>query len=68
MCSLPFRKFCTLVTTILPPLLPVPIAPPRDLSWLKELHLKIWNREDIKPRLFRKVEVTREHYDVLQSA
>ena len=36
------------------------------LPWLKELHSKIWNREDLKPTLFRKVEVTRAHYDALQ--
>jgi hypothetical protein len=34
--------------------------------WLKELHAKIWNREDLKPSLFRKVELTRVHYDALQ--
>jgi hypothetical protein len=32
-----------------------------DLPWLKELHPKIWNREDRKPTLFRRVEVTQAH-------
>jgi hypothetical protein len=38
---------------------------PRE-PWLKELHSKIWNRGDLKPTLFRTVEVTRAHYDELQ--
>jgi hypothetical protein len=36
--------------------------------WLEELHSTIWNREDLKPTLFRKVEVTRVHYDALQDS
>jgi hypothetical protein len=40
--------------------------PPSRKRWLKELHSKIWNREDLEPILFRKVEVTRAHYDALQ--
>ena len=31
--------------------------------WLSELHQKNWDREDLKPSLFRTVEVTRAHYD-----
>jgi hypothetical protein len=37
------------------------------LPWLEELHSKIWDCEDLKPTLYRKVEVTRAHYDVLQN-
>ena len=39
---------------------------PGDLNWLKELHSKIWNRGNLKPELFRTVEVTRVDYDKLQ--
>ncbi|KAH9952840.1 hypothetical protein BC827DRAFT_1252018 [Russula dissimulans] len=39
---------------------------PTDFPWLAEVHSKIWNREDLRPQLFRKVEVTRAHYDQLQ--
>ena len=38
-----------------------------DLPWLKEVHSKIWNREDLKPKLFRKVVLTYAHYVALQS-
>ncbi|KAH9978410.1 hypothetical protein BJV74DRAFT_888255 [Russula compacta] len=38
-----------------------------DLPWLKEFHLKIWNREDLKPQLFRRVELTYAHYLDLQN-
>ena len=38
-----------------------------DLSWLQELHHKIWNRKDLEPELFREVTVTRTHYDELQN-
>ena len=38
-----------------------------DLSWLQELHRKIWNRNDLEPELFREVTVTRTHYDELQN-
>jgi hypothetical protein len=37
-----------------------------DLPWLEELHLKIWNRKDRRPQLFRTVEVTQAHYAALQ--
>jgi hypothetical protein len=39
---------------------------PDDVPWLTELHSRIWSREDLKPTLFRQVEVTRAHYDTLQ--
>ena len=42
--------------------LPDPLPP----FWLTELHTNIWKRGDLKPRLFRKVKVTRAHYDALQ--
>jgi len=38
----------------------------KDTPWLKEVYSKIWNRGDLKQKLFRKVEVTRAHYDELQ--
>ncbi|KAH9997437.1 hypothetical protein BJV74DRAFT_883436 [Russula compacta] len=38
----------------------------RDLPWLKEVHSKIWNREDFKPQLFRR-ELTYAHYLDLQN-
>lgn len=38
-----------------------------DLPWLKEVHSKIWNREDLKPQLFRKVKVPRENYFALKT-
>jgi hypothetical protein len=37
-----------------------------DLPWLEEVHSKIWNRKDLRPQLFRKVEVTHAHYATLQ--
>ncbi len=37
-----------------------------DTPWLKEVHSKIWNRGDLEQKLFRKVKVTRAHYDELQ--
>ena len=37
-----------------------------DIPWLKEVHSKIWNRGDPKQNLFRKVKITRVHYDELQ--
>jgi hypothetical protein len=39
---------------------------PDDLPWLTEVHSKFWKREDLRPDLFRKVQVTRADYDVLQ--
>ena len=36
------------------------------LCWLKELHSKIWGRDDLIPTLIQRVEVTRAHYDQLQ--
>lgn len=37
-----------------------------DLPWLMEVHSNIWNREDLRPDIFRRVEVTRAHYNALQ--
>jgi hypothetical protein len=37
---------------------------PKDL-WLVELHSKLWNRKDLKPSLFRQVEVNVGHYHAL---
>jgi hypothetical protein len=37
-----------------------------DLPWLEEVHSKIWNRKDLRPQLFRNVEVTQAHYAALQ--
>jgi len=37
-----------------------------DLPWLEDVHSKIWNREDLRPQLFRKVEVTQADYAALQ--
>ena len=37
-----------------------------DLPWLKELHEKIWNQEDRRPEIFRKVKVTQADYAALQ--
>jgi hypothetical protein len=56
------------LTNTLPEGLMETIVCPPHLPWLEELHSKIWNREDLKPTLFRKVEVTRAHYDVLQDS
>jgi hypothetical protein len=43
-------------------------APTDDLLlWLKEVHSKIWNREDRRLELFRTVKVTQAHYVALQS-
>jgi hypothetical protein len=41
-------------------------AVPDDLPWLSEIHLKIWNRKECRPDLFRKVEVSQADFDVLQ--
>ena len=51
----------TTILSFLPSLpdLPFPL-------WLTDLHTNIWKRGDLKPRLFRKVKVTRAHYDALQ--
>ena len=35
--------------------------------WLMELHSKIWNHEEFRPQLFRKVKVTRGDYAALQN-
>jgi hypothetical protein len=43
------------------------VSPP-DLLWLKELYSKTWNLSDLRPTLFRTVEVTRAHYDKLQDS
>ena len=37
-----------------------------DLPWLREVHSRIWNREELRPQLFRDVLVTQSHYDALQ--
>jgi hypothetical protein len=37
-----------------------------DLPWLEEVHSKIWNRKDLRPQLFRNVDVTQAHYAALQ--
>jgi hypothetical protein len=37
-----------------------------DLLWLKEVHSKIWNQKNLKPQLFREVELTYAHYVTLQ--
>lgn len=34
---------------------------------LEELHLKIWNKKELRPTLFQEVEITRAHYDALQN-
>lgn len=34
--------------------------------WLYEVHSKIWGRQDLQSKIFRKVEVTAAHYDALQ--
>ena len=36
------------------------------LTWLEELHKKIWNRKDRIPQLFNKVKVTQADYTALQ--
>jgi hypothetical protein len=41
--------------------------PQADVFWLKELHSEIWGRKDRIAECFRQVEVTREHYDALQT-
>lgn len=51
-------------------MLPFPLSYQARLfppHWLYELHSKIWNREDREPELFRKVKVSRAHYDALQA-
>ena len=35
-----------------------------DLPWLREIHSKIWDREDRRPHLLRKVEVTQASGDL----
>ena len=47
---------------------PSPKRPRLDSFWLSELHSKIWDREDLKPTLFRGVKVTRAYYDALQDS
>jgi len=37
-----------------------------DLAWLEEVHSKIWNKKELEPELFRKVEITQAHYTELQ--
>ncbi len=37
-----------------------------DLPWLAEVHSKVWNREGLKPQLFREVKVTGGDYAALQ--
>ena len=37
-----------------------------ELSWLAEVHKKIWGREFLRPELFRRVEVTQKDYTALQ--
>jgi hypothetical protein len=37
-----------------------------DFPWLAEVHSKVWNREGLKPQLFRAVKVTQEDYAKLQ--
>jgi hypothetical protein len=39
---------------------------PDDLPWLIELHSKIWNKERLRPELFREVKVTYADYTALQ--
>ena len=39
---------------------------PTDLSWLEEVHKKIWKQEGLESELFREVEVTQEDYVELQ--
>ena len=36
------------------------------LPWLEEIHSRIWSRKALERDLFRKVEVTRAHYDELE--
>jgi hypothetical protein len=40
-------------------------TPRREKQWLLELHEKLWKREDLRPNLFRKVDVTIERYNAL---
>ena len=35
--------------------------------WLEEVHSKIWNRKELEPELFRKVNVTQVHSTQLQT-
>jgi len=37
-----------------------------DYPWLEEIRSKIWNRKDLEPELFRRVEITQAHYAELQ--
>ena len=37
-----------------------------DLPWLKEFHKNIWNQTSLRPKLFRRVEVTQANYTTLQ--
>ena len=39
---------------------------PAELSWITEVHKKIWVQEIIRPELFRRVEVTQADYTALQ--
>jgi len=39
---------------------------PTDLQWLREVHSRIWNKNELRPQLFRTVEVTQSHYNALQ--
>ena len=36
------------------------------LLWLEELQSRIWNREELRPQLFRRVKITQAHYTALQ--
>jgi hypothetical protein len=47
---------------------PSPKRPRLDSFWLRELHSKIWNREDLEPTLFREVKLTRAYYDALEDS
>ena len=37
-----------------------------ELSWLTEVHKKIWDQEILRPELFRRVEITQAGYTALQ--
>jgi hypothetical protein len=43
-------------------------AKPTGLTWLNELHTKIWKKEEFRSLLFRDVEVTYSDYTALQKA
>ena len=38
-----------------------------NFPWLREVHSKIWNRKELEPDLFRKVEVTEMHFIELRN-